>query len=281
MSRLEADKKDMALEQRDLSRMLETAIVAARLAGQRAMEEINFIKASVKNATELVTQADARCQRIIIDRIKENYPDHGFIAEEGDEGKIFKQPPRGQDLLWWVIDPIDGTNNFAHRMLFFTVSVAVVHEGEPIVGVIFEPATESMFTAVNGGEAQLDGRRIVASDEVIDKFASVGLESHFDDGVPGWVCEIMQRTRFRNLGTTALQLAYVAKGSMVATIANTPKLWDIAAGAVIAEAAEAIITDWQGQKIFPVDLDSYDGHKFQVVVANKKVHPQIIELLRS
>jgi myo-inositol-1(or 4)-monophosphatase len=281
MSRLEADKKDMALEQRDLSRMLETAIVAARLAGQRAMEEINFIKASVKNATELVTHADTRCQKIIIDRIKENYPDHGFIAEEGGEGKIFKQPPRGQDLLWWVIDPIDGTNNFAHRMLFFTVSIAVVHEGEPIVGVIFEPATDSMFTAVKGGEAQLNSRRIAVSEETIDKFASVGLESHFDDGVPGWVCEIMQRTRFRNLGTTALQLAYVAKGSMVATIANTPKLWDIAAGAVIAQAAEAIITDWQGQKIFPVDLDGYDGHKFQVVVANKKVHPQIIELLQS
>jgi myo-inositol-1(or 4)-monophosphatase len=271
----------MDLEQRDLSRLLETAIVAARLAGQRAMEEINFIKASIKNATEMVTQADTRCQKIIIDRIKENYPDHGFIAEEGDEGRIFKQPPRGRDLLWWVIDPIDGTNNFAHGMLFFTVSIAVVHEGEPIVGVIFEPATDSMFTAVKGGEAQLNSRRIAASEQTIDRFASVGLESHFDDGVPGWVCEIMQRTRFRNLGTTALQLAYVAKGSMVATIASTPKLWDIAAGVVIAGAAGAVITDWQGQKVFPVDLDGYEGHKFHVTVANKKVHPQIIELLQS
>ncbi len=70
----------MQLEQRDLSRLLETAIVAAHLAGQRAMEEINYIKTSVKNGNELVTQADARCQKIIIDRIKENYPDHGFIA---------------------------------------------------------------------------------------------------------------------------------------------------------------------------------------------------------
>ncbi len=79
----------MALEQRYLSSMLETAIVAARLAGQRAMEEINYIKISVKNSNELVTQADAQCQKIIIDRIKENYPDHGFIAEVGDEGKLF------------------------------------------------------------------------------------------------------------------------------------------------------------------------------------------------
>ena len=261
--------------------MLETAIVAAHLAGQRAMEEINFIKASVKNATELVTQADARCQKIIIDRIKETYPDHGFIAEEGDEGKIFKQPPRGDKLLWWAIDPIDGTNNFAHRMLLFTISIAVVYEGEPIVGVIFEPATDSMFTAVKGGEAQLNSRRILAGKEKMDKFSSIGLDSHFDNGVPGWVCEIMQRTRFRNLGTTALQLAYVAKGGLIATIASDPRIWDIAAGAVIAEAAGAIVTDWQGGKIFPVDLHSYEGQMFQVVAANKKVHPEILELLKS
>jgi myo-inositol-1(or 4)-monophosphatase len=271
----------MALEQRNLSRMLETAIVAARLAGQRAMEEINFIKASVKNASELVTQTDARCQKIIVDRIKENYPDHGFIAEEGSEGGIFKQPPRGAKPLWWVIDPIDGTNNFAHRMLFFTISIAVMYEGRPIVGVIFEPATESMFTAVKGREAQLNGRRITAGKEKMDKFSSVGLDSHFDNGVPDWVCEIIQQTRFRNLGTTALQIAYVAKGGLIATIASDPRLWDIAAGAVIAETAGGIVSDWQGGKIFPVDLDSYEGREFQTIAANKKVHAELLALLKS
>ena len=270
----------MELEQRDLSSMLETAVVAARLAGQHAMEEMNYIKVSIKNANEMVTQADAQCQKIIIDRIKENYPDHGFIGEEGDEGKLFKQPPRGKDRFWWVIDPIDGTNNFAHRMLFFTVSIGVMYEGEPIIGVIFEPATDSMFTAVKDREAQLNGRRITAGEEAIDQFASVGLESHFDEGAPSWACELMKRTRFRNLGSTALQVAYVAKGSMVATIANTPKLWDIAGGAAIAESAGALFTNWQGQKIFPVDLDGYEGHKFQIVAANKKVQPEIVEMLR-
>jgi len=270
----------MVLEQRDLSRMLETAIVAARLAGQRAMEEINFIKASVKSGTEMVTQADARCQQIIVDRIKETYPDHGFIAEEGGEARIFKQPPRGAKLIWWVIDPIDGTNNFAHRMLFFTISIAVMYEGEPIVGVIFDPATDSMFTAVKGGEAQLNSRRITASEEKIDTFSSIGLDSHFEDGVPGWACEIIRRTRFRNLGTTALQLAYVANGGLIATIVNCPKLWDIAAGALIAQAAGAVVSDWQGGKIFPIDLDGYQGQELRVITANKKVHAQILELLK-
>lgn len=271
----------MVLQQKDLSRMLETAIVAARLAGQRAMEEINFVKASAKSTSELVTKTDARCQKIIVDRIKENYPDHGFIAEESDEGKIFKQPPRGSEPLWWVIDPIDGTNNFAHRMLFFAISIAVMYEGEPIVGVIFDPATESMFTAVKGGEAQLNSRRITASQEKMGKFSSVGLDSHFDNGVPAWVCEIIQRTKFRNLGTTALQLAYVAKGSLIATIASDPRLWDIAAGAVIAQAAGAILSDWQGGKIFPVGLDSYQGRQFQILTANKKTHTQIVELIND
>ena len=270
----------MTLEQQDLSGILETAVAAARLAGQRAMEEINHVKVSIKNANELVTQADARCQKIIIDRIKESYPDHGFIAEEGDGGKMFKQPPRGREPFWWVIDPIDGTNNFAHGMLLFGVSIGVCFEGEPVVGVIFEPATGSMFSAVKGGEAQLNGRRIQAGDAGIDKFTSVGLDSHFDDGVPAWTCELMQRSRFRNLGTTALQLVYVAKGGMVATIANTPKLWDIAAGVLIAETAGAVVTDWQGGRVFPVDLDGYNGHIFPILAANRKVHTEIVEMIR-
>jgi len=272
----------MVLEHRNISQMLEVGIVAARLAGQRAMEDIDFIKASIKNnKTEMVTETDVRCQQIIIERIKETYPDHGFIAEEGGESKFFIQPPRGAEPVWWVIDPLDGTNNFAHQMLFFTISIAVMYEGEPIVGVIFEPATESMFTAAKGHEAQLNGRRINAGKEKMDKFSSVCIDNHFDNGVPGWACEIMQRTRFRNLGSTALQLAYVAKGSLIAAIHNCPKLWDIAAGALIAETAGALVTDWNGEKIFPADLDNYNGRLFKVIAANKNVHAELLNLLKS
>jgi myo-inositol-1(or 4)-monophosphatase len=270
----------MKFEQKDLSAMLETAIVAARLAGQRAMEDINFVKASVKDGIELVTQADIRCQQIIVNRIKENYPDHGFIGEEGGQAAIFKQPPRGSKPVWWVIDPIDGTANFAHRMPLFTVSVAAMCDGKPIVGVVFEPATESMYTAVAGGHAQLNGRRITAGEEKISRLASVGLDTHYDDGVPSWTAEIMKRTRFRNLGTTALQIVYVAKGSFVATIANRPRIWDIAAAALIAERAGAVVSDWQGRPVFPVDLNDYEAAEFRIIAANKKVHPEILALIK-
>ncbi len=243
------------------------------------MEEINYIKTSVKNGNELVTQADARCQQIIIDRIKENYPDHGFLAEEGTEGKIFKQAPRSSEPFWWVIDPIDGTNNFAHRMLLFTVSIALMYKGRSIVGVIFDPTTDSMYTAVKDQIAQLNSRHITAGQEPISKFESIGLDSHFDQGVPEWACRIMQLTRFRNLGTTALHLAYVASGGLIATIVNRPKLWDIAAGALIVEAAGALVTDTKGESIFPIDLDNYNGEEISVMAANKKVHPEIIAMI--
>ena len=271
----------MPIDHGTLSRMLETAVVAARLAGQRAMEELNFIKASIKSTDEMVTQADGRCQQIIIDRIKETYPDHGFLAEEGVGGKMFKQPPRGSDQFWWVIDPIDGTNNFAHQMLFFAVSIAVFYEGEPIVGVIFDPPTDSMFTAVKDGEAQLNARRIQASEETINRFSSIGLDSHTDSKMADWVYKIMNRTRYRNLGTTALQLAYVAKGSLVATIVSRAKVWDFAAGALIAQRAGALFTDWKGQNVFPVDLQTYDAQEFQLLASNPKIQPELLALMQS
>ena len=133
--------------------MLETAIVAARLAGQRAMEELNFIKASVKKSeSELVTQTDTRCQQIIIGRIKENYPDHGFIAEEGEKGKMFSQPPRGSEAIWWVIDPLDGTHNYIKGITVFGVSIALEFKNEVMLGVIYMPLANELYVAEKGNE---------------------------------------------------------------------------------------------------------------------------------
>lgn len=271
----------MTLEQKDLSRILETAIVAARLAGQKALEDINFVKFSIKNDSELVTPTDSACQQIIIDKVKETFPDHGFIAEEGDQGKIFKQTPRGSQQIWWVIDPIDGTNNFVKKIPIFAVSIAAVYQGQPIVGVIFDPSTDSIFTAVKDNDAQINSRRINASDGNMDKYSSVGLDTHLGEKVPQWALEIMTRTRFRTLGSAALQIAYVAKGALIATVLTRPKLWDIAAGALIAQSAGAKVTNWEGKDIFPMDLDNYNGQELKTLTANKKVHAEILELLKN
>lgn len=266
----------MDLQQKDLSIMIETAVVAARLAGQRAMEESSYIKVSTKAGNELVTQADAICQKIIIDRIKETYPDHGFIAEEGTDNKLFKQPPRGSDDFWWIIDPIDGTNNFANKLPIFAVSVALFFQGSPVVGAIFEPATDSMFTAVKGQDARLNARTITQNSDSINVHANIGIESHFENQVPPWVNEFMLTARIRALGSAALQFAYLAKGSLIASIISKVKLWDIAAGALIAEQAGAVVTDWKGQKIFPLDPKDYNGQTISVLAANTKVQNEIL-----
>jgi myo-inositol-1(or 4)-monophosphatase len=264
----------MVLEYEELRRLLETGIVAARLAGQRAMEEINYTKTSVKGKDELVTETDSRCQKIIIDRIKETYPDHGFIGEEGGGGKMFRQEPRGDEKIWWVIDPIDGTNNFAHQMPLFTVSLAAMYRDEPVVGVIFDPATERMYTAFKGG-------RIFVSEEPMTRFTSVALNSSFEEPLPEWAQKIILHTRFRNLGSLALELAYLSCGGLVAVVAGAIKIWDIAAGVLIAETAGAVVTDNRGNKLFPVDVAAYNGSRFEIVAANKKVHAELLEMLKQ
>lgn len=271
----------MMLDQAEIREMLEVATVAARLAGQRAMEDIRYTKSSIKNNNEIVTEADERCQKIITDRIKETYPDHGFIAEEGPDGKMLLQSPRGSNQIWWVIDPIDGTNNYAHKMLCFTVSIAAVYQGEPVIGVIFDPPTESMFTSAKGTDSQLNASRIDVSDEDIDKFASFGIDSHFDEQQANAIYEMMRRTKFRNLGTTALQFAYVAKGSFIGSITTQTKLWDIAAAIPLIENAGGIVTDLQGKPIFPMDVDKYSGENFVVLAANKKTHQQLLDLFNK
>lgn len=110
----------MTLSHTELSQMLETAVVAARLAGQRAMEELRYVARSIKNGTtggEMVTQADPICQKLIIDRIRENFPDHGFLAEEGTDGKPLKWLPRRRG------DLVDHRSHRRHEQLRERISV--------------------------------------------------------------------------------------------------------------------------------------------------------------
>ena len=271
----------MALQHSDISRMLEVAVVAARLAGQRAMEEIKYQKTSIKNGNEIVTSADPICQNLIIERIKATFPDHGFIAEEGPNDKPLFQPPRSVDDIWWVIDPIDGTNNYSHGLLDFGVSIAVMHQGKPIVGVIFAPATDSMFTAAIEGEAQLNASHISTSDEAMSEFSSLGIDSHFTDDMAPAMHKVIQKTRFRNLGACTLHLAAVANGAFIGTITTLAKIWDIAAGALIIETAGGIVTYATGKEIFPVDMQTCTTQNYKMIAANKKNHGDLIKIFKA
>jgi myo-inositol-1(or 4)-monophosphatase len=271
----------MELEQALISRLLEVATVSARLAGQRAMEELATVKSSVKNVTDLVTQADGICQNIIMNHVKENFPDHGFIAEEGSGGQLLKLSPRGDCKFWWVIDPIDGTNNYAHKLLAFSVSVAVMYEGYPVVGVIFDPATESTWTAAKGEIPRLNAAAISASTATINRFESFGIDNNYEGigDIPRCIISLMLRTRFRNMGSTALHMAYTASGGLVGMLNDTPKLWDVAAGAYICECAGAKVTDFRGKPLWPIDLASYDGRKVPTLAAGPNAYADAVRTL--
>jgi len=271
----------MPLDHKDLHNMLEVAVVAARLAGQRAMEEIRFVKITAKSDSELVTQVDSQCQQIIIDTIMQNFPSHGFLAEEGKDNKLSKQFPRGDNDFWWLIDPIDGTNNYSQQILCFCVSIGLIYQGRAVLGVIYDPATDSMFTAAGDSPAQYNNINVRANDKDIEYYQTLGIESLFSDGVPAWLTRLQTMCRCRSLGTTALHLAYVAKGSFIGGIMHNPKLWDFAAGACLVQSAGAVITDWQGNSLWPIDMNKYNGEPFQILAANKTVHKKLLDLINS
>ena len=271
----------MTLSYTELRRMLETAIVAARLAGQRAKQEQSYIARSVKNGTELVTQADPMCQKIIIDRIRENYPDHGFLAEEGTDGKPLKWSPRADEPIWWIIDPIDGTNNYASGLLCFSVSIAAFYEGRPVVAVIFDPNTESMFTAVSDGDAQLNTVRITVNNDAVNKFAQFGIDSGIHPLTDNGTRTMMARCRTRCLGSTALHLAYVARGAMIGTVTTSARLWDFAAGLLLIEQAGGKVTDLNGNPIPPIDPAQYDGRQVPLLAANPVVQSDLLTIFKQ
>lgn len=260
-----------------LSQMLETAVIAARLAGQRALEEMRYLSRSIKNGAELVTQADPICQKIIIDQIRQNFPDHGFLGEEGPDGKFLKWPPRDpQTPIWWVIDPIDGTNNYANGILCFTVSIAAMYQGKPVVGVVFEPATDSMFTAVENEPTFFNSVRVAVNQDAISKLTCFGIDSNVHPDLNDGVRKMMEIARVRALGSTALHLAYVAKGGFIGSVTVFSKLWDIAAGALLVQQAGGVISDLFGKPVFPIDLTTYHGQECPILTATPTVYKQVL-----
>jgi myo-inositol-1(or 4)-monophosphatase len=271
----------MELSCAEITALLQTATQAARLAGKKAMEELHKVTRILKTPTELVTQADPLCQEIIIRHIQKSFPGHGILAEEGPNGTMLVEPPTDQSDIWWIIDPIDGTNNYAHGLLCFCVSIGIFHKGSPVVGVIYDPNTDSMFTAAQGIQACCNNRPMKASQDPISLFAGFAIDSHFDPAVKSAVHQIMRITRFRCFGSTALHMAYVAKGALIGALIVSAKLWDIAAGVLLIEQAGGIVTSLDGKAIFPIDMNQYQSQRFRLLSANPVTHPELLALFTA
>ncbi|MBM3964354.1 MAG: inositol monophosphatase [Planctomycetes bacterium] len=252
----------------DPSRALEVAIQAARAAGEilRAMLPIAVVRE--KSPKDLVTDADVAAQKAISKVILGFYPEHHFLGEEDAHAPNSEQQSI-QSGWQWVVDPLDGTTNFAHGLRNFSVSIALMYQvGNPstdghqasrcALGVVYDPMADEMFTAISGRGATLNGAVMACSR--CERLNKALVAASFPPQLQRDSMEIQQFLEIllecqsvRRLGSAALNLCYVGAGRLDAYWGGRLKAWDIAAGALIASEAGSLLSLHQGELFDPWD----------------------------
>jgi myo-inositol-1(or 4)-monophosphatase len=232
-----------------------------------------------KSKRDVVTDADYASERLVIDAIKARYPDDAILAEESGEHAGVVRDDGSHNGRMWVIDPLDGTVNYANGIPYYCVSIGLVVDDRPAVGVIFDPARDDLYDAVADGPARLDGEPIATStkESLSDYVVSLAVI-----GRGGLMRErrIAPRIRIhRRMGSAALSLAYVANGRFDAFVQNgglSP--WDVAAAGLIAERSGAVVTSVTGGPWWDPRVR---GPRTSVVAAPVAQHGPLLELLAS
>jgi len=253
--------------------MLNTAVKAARKAGaviNRGANDIERLTIHRKRHNDFVSEIDHAAEAEIIKILKEAYPTHGFYAEESGKD-------RAKSEYVWCIDPLDGTTNFLHGFPQYCVSIALLHNGVPEQGVVFDPNRNELFTATKGAGAYLNERRIRTSklENFKDSLIATGFpfreESQFDEYVAQFSAMIRATAGLRRPGAAALDLAWVACGRVDGFWEIGLSPWDMAAGALLVREAGGRIGDLQGEDKF---LESG-----RVVASNPKIFTQLLKTL--
>jgi len=231
-----------------------------------------------KSAKDVVTEVDRLSEDMVIDAIKATYPGDGIIAEEsGDHASGAGHAPTAGIGRAWVIDPLDGTINYANGIPFFCVSIALVEAGVPIVGVIHDPMRGETFAATDDGPATLNGRPTRASvkDNLTDYVVSMALSGR---ALIGRSRAVRKAVRVpRAMGSAALSLAYVGNGRFDAFVQQGGlSSWDIAAAGLIAHRGGATVTDLAGGPWFDV---SRKPRSIGVLAAPAAHHPELLRLV--
>jgi myo-inositol-1(or 4)-monophosphatase len=241
-------------------------IATARAAGALIREHYGRVARQTKRGEEAVTDADRASQRLIIERLASRFPDDGFIGEENDDGSAItnRAPKTGSRV--WVIDPIDGTNNFVAGLGSFAVCIGLLDAGMPVLGVVYDVCHDEVHAAECGHGAWIDERRVQAPTSPLSERCLLMLTSNLLDAqgrMPAWAAAFHAQTRLkvRVLGSAALEAVQVAAGVAHGSITVNGKLWDIAAAAaIVLEAGGAVVTPG-GQPLFPFPLAGYSGAK--------------------
>ena len=219
-----------------MSTYLETAVAAARAAGNLLRDHFGGeLNVNAFAAHDIKLELDEKAQELITQMILQRHQDHAIFGEEGIGGNQ-------ESEFQWVVDPLDGTVNYFHGIPHFCVSIALRQTEEILVGVIYDPMREELFTAERGGPALLNGRpmRVSARAQLAEAMVSVGLAKvaqTIDLGLPVMQDLIHRVRKCRMMGSAALDLAYVACGRLDAYIEAGVRLWDVAAGVLMVENA--------------------------------------------
>ena len=255
------------------------AVALAAEAGRVVMERYERLeRIRHKGARDVVTEADHLSEELLIRAIRARHPDDGILAEESGEhtGRL-AGPVAGGRGRTWVLDPLDGTVNYANGIPFFCVSVALVVDGRPSIGVVHDPTRHETFAASAHGPATLDGRRIQASSksELSDCVVSLAVAGR---SAASTVRAVHRAVRVsRSMGSSALALAYVGNGRFDAMIqVGGLSTWDVAAAGLIAERAGALVTSPDGGPWFDIAAPTAG---LGVVAAPARIHGQLLALL--
>ena len=206
----------------------------------------NRFTVSEKGPSDLVTEADLASQEAIREIIAQQFPADQFIGEESSV------PSSRLHETCWIVDPLDGTTNYVHRVPHYAVSVALVERGRPVVGCIFDPVARECYTASLGGGAFLNGERLKSSPvtRLEDALVAASFSSHIDRDsreIDQFVDALLVCQAVRRTGSAALNLCYVASGRFDAFWAMTTQAWDVAAGVLLVEEAGGTVTHWTGK----------------------------------
>lgn len=256
----------------DLEKIQRTAIRAAYRAGRILNEHFGNVKQlTKKGAIDLVTEADLEAEQNIIATIREAYPSHSILAEESGLSGT-------NNTAKWIIDPLDGTTNYAHRLPIYAVSIAHTQNDKVVMGLVFNPASGELFTAVHGQGAQLNGDpiRVSSTGKLNDSLLVTGFPYTITTRNPRLTMARFERCLIsaqgvRRLGSAALDLCYVACGRFEAFWEENLKPWDTAAGMCIVEEAGGKVTNYSGQPYLMED--------WQILATNGNIHQEMMNLL--
>lgn len=246
-------------------------------AAQKSAEKLikiykNFDRSDIemKSAHEVVSYADLLSEKIIINEIKKDFPDHHLLSEE-------KGDNQQKSDYSWIIDPIDGTTNFTIKNPLWAISIGVLYKNKIIFGLIQAPILGETYKASLGQGAFLNNKRIkvskIKSGKVINTFCHGSNIKNIKRAIKYYSQQKLKNLDCRQLGSASIELAYVASGRIESIAIPGAHSWDVVAGALIVSEAGGRVSDFQNKKW---SIDSKD-----IVASNKLVHPQLIKVLKN